>query len=155
MDKDIKINCYCGQSTPYKECCQPYHLGELATTPEALMRSRFSAFATANASYILDTQIASLSQNIDPKSFAKELQTQKWIKLEVLEAKDDRVAFIASMLYNEILYTLTETSSFIKENEKWLYAKAIEHQDREQKMKRNENCPCGSKKKYKQCCQKV
>jgi len=155
MKRDIKKICYCGQPTPYKECCQPYHLGKLAPTPETLMRSRFSAFATANASYIVDTQIATLSQDINTETFSQELQAQNWIRLEVIEAKDDRVAFIASMLYNEILYALKETSSFIKENEKWYYAKAIEHQDSERKIKRNEGCPCGSEKKYKQCCQKV
>lgn len=155
MAKDIKKSCYCGLPMPYKECCQPYHLGKLAPTPEALMRSRFSAFATANASYILNTQAAALSQNIDPETFSKELQTQKWIKMEVLEATENRVAFTASMLYNETLYTLTETSLFSKEDEKWLYTKALEHKDSERKMKRNENCPCASQKKYKQCCQKV
>lgn len=155
MPVDIKTHCYCGQTISYKECCQPYHLGELAPSPETLMRSRFSAFATANAAYVLDTQVKSLSENSNVIDFKQQLQTQKWIKLEVLESKEERVTFKASMIYNDILYTLNEKSHFIKDDHRWLYAKALSHEDSERALKRNEPCPCGSGKKYKQCCQKV
>ena len=32
----------------YKDCCQPYHTGAAINTPETLIRSRFSAFASGN-----------------------------------------------------------------------------------------------------------
>ncbi|HAU19042.1 MAG TPA: hypothetical protein DCS72_11975, partial [Marinobacter adhaerens] len=37
-------NCPCGSGKSYSECCQPLHHGEAASTPEALMRSRYAAF---------------------------------------------------------------------------------------------------------------
>lgn len=149
------MSCYCKKTDSYENCCEPFILGKKASTPEELMRSRFSAFATANATYIVQTQIANLSTNIDIKSFTEELKTQKWVSLEVLKAQGDEVAFIASMLYNDTLYSMQETSRFIKHNDSWLYEKALSHESSERELKRNEACPCKSGKKYKQCCQKA
>ena len=155
MPKNLDKNCYCGKHLSYKECCKHFHDGTLAPTPEALMRSRFSAFATANVPYIMKTQVDELNLEIDEASFTQQLQTKKWVLLEVLQAVDDQVTFRAFMIYNDILYTLNERSLFVKDKNRWLYAKALSHEDSERTLKRNELCPCGSGKKYKQCCQKV
>jgi SEC-C motif domain protein len=49
-------SCTCGSGLPYRECCQPYHLGrELAPTAEALMRSRYSAYTKGLVDYIVET----------------------------------------------------------------------------------------------------
>ena len=32
----------------YKDCCQPFHSGSERNTPESLLRSRFSAYASGN-----------------------------------------------------------------------------------------------------------
>lgn len=45
--------CPCGSGRPYDECCGPAHGGWPATTAEALMRSRYSAFALGDAAYLL------------------------------------------------------------------------------------------------------
>ncbi len=37
-------HCPCDSGTPYNQCCQPLHEGVAATTAEALMRSRYSAY---------------------------------------------------------------------------------------------------------------
>ena len=56
-------NCPCGSGRTYRECCRTLHDGTLAVTAEALMRSRFSAFArswhpdTAPARLDLDDEI--------------------------------------------------------------------------------------------------
>ncbi|AKK03082.1 YchJ family protein [Corynebacterium epidermidicanis] len=47
--------CPCCSGLSYGECCGRYHRGAAAPTAEALMRSRFSAFATHNADYLLQT----------------------------------------------------------------------------------------------------
>jgi SEC-C motif-containing protein len=47
--------CPCGSGLPYAECCERYHLGEAPLTAEALMRSRYSAFARGLAPYLLRT----------------------------------------------------------------------------------------------------
>ena len=147
-------NCYCGNKQPYSECCQLYILGEAATTPEKLMRSRFTAFATANVDYIFQTQESAIHAGINKEDFKAQLQAQKWIHLEIVSAKDKTVAFIASMLYNDILYTMQENSFFEMKENRWIYSKALSHEAKERPVQRNEACPCGSQKKYKKCCQK-
>lgn len=47
--------CPCGSGHPYEVCCEPYHLGAAAPTADALMRSRYSAFARGLAPYLLRT----------------------------------------------------------------------------------------------------
>ena len=44
--------CPCQSGLDYAHCCQPLHQGRPAPSPEALMRSRFSAFALGNTDYI-------------------------------------------------------------------------------------------------------
>ena len=47
-------NCYCGNSIPFQDCCEPYIKGITnAPTAEKLMRSRYSAFATGAADYLV------------------------------------------------------------------------------------------------------
>lgn len=45
-----KINdCPCGSQIEYKSCCGVYHQGaRVAPTPEALMRSRYTAYSLGN-----------------------------------------------------------------------------------------------------------
>ena len=47
--------CPCGSQATYKECCGQYHSGAPAPTPEALMRSRFSAFVQNKTDYLMAT----------------------------------------------------------------------------------------------------
>ncbi|MFD4630463.1 YchJ family protein [Streptomyces sp. NPDC058284] len=48
--------CPCGHPETYERCCGRLHRGEAAaTTPEELMRSRYSAFAVRDESYLLRT----------------------------------------------------------------------------------------------------
>src|SRR5690606_41892732 len=46
-------DCPCGSLLPYEECCRVLHNGEPAPTAEALMRSRFAAFALGRDDYLL------------------------------------------------------------------------------------------------------
>lgn len=47
--------CPCGTGLTYEQCCGKYHAGALAPTAETLMRSRFTAFVTRDADYLLRT----------------------------------------------------------------------------------------------------
>jgi len=47
--------CACKSGLPYADCCAPYHEGALAPTAEALMRSRYSAYALGLEAYLLAT----------------------------------------------------------------------------------------------------
>ena len=51
--------CPCDSGQTYVQCCGPWHqglgLGVFAPTPEALMRSRYSAFALGLVDYLTAT----------------------------------------------------------------------------------------------------
>ena len=47
--------CKCCSRRHYRRCCQPLHEGQGAPTAEALMRSRYCAYALGLADYILAT----------------------------------------------------------------------------------------------------
>lgn len=66
----------------YDACCARYHAGEqhlLAPTPEALMRSRYSAYALGFTDYIRDTWHASTR----PTELARFDAADKWLGLEI------------------------------------------------------------------------
>jgi SEC-C motif-containing protein len=51
--------CFCGSVIEYKQCCEPFHSGEkIPATAEALMRSRYTAYALHNAAYLQETRDA-------------------------------------------------------------------------------------------------
>lgn len=53
---DYDNRCPCGTGLLYGQCCHRYHAGNHnAPTAEALMRSRFCAFAIGDTNYLLDT----------------------------------------------------------------------------------------------------
>ena len=52
-------HCSCGSGRDYVTCCQPYVEGRAhPETPEALMRSRYTAYTMADIDYIEKTEIS-------------------------------------------------------------------------------------------------
>lgn len=49
--------CICGKNIPFLQCCEPYLTGKaVASMPEELMRSRYSAYALGGyGEYLLKT----------------------------------------------------------------------------------------------------
>ena len=51
------MDCPCGNPMPFEACCRPLLQGDRAPeTAEALMRSRYSAYATGEVDYIIESQ---------------------------------------------------------------------------------------------------
>jgi SEC-C motif-containing protein len=146
----------------YEECCGLYHSGEkYAPTAEALMRSRFTAFAMQNQAYILETW--DLTKRPSRVDFQDAI---KWERLEVIEKKKggDKdvkgiVEFKAYYLLDSDKYVVNEISRFRKEQGRWYYldgaVKSIAKIGEQIDTGRNTPCPCGSGKKYKRCCGKT
>ena len=118
------LPCPCGSEEPYTACCQKHHSGLLAgeagaPTPEALMRSRYSAYALGLSDYLLATW--------HPSSAPGELELWpiKWIGLEVLHAQSTGdagvVEFVALCKVNGRAQRMHETSRFVREDGRWLY----------------------------------
>ncbi len=51
------LACPCHSGRKYKRCCGPLHSGRPAESPEALMRSRFAAYAVGLVDYLLATTV--------------------------------------------------------------------------------------------------
>ncbi len=156
------IDCLCGSLLPYDACCALLHTGtNQATTAEALMRSRFTAYAMHNDGYLLQSwDTATRPVNID---FSKE--TSEWTCLEIVatkkgQAKDTKgvVEFKAYFTQAGEEQVLSEVSRFIKKQGQWLYldgkVKSIGASSGPVNQGLNAPCSCGSGKKFKRCCGK-
>ena len=112
--------CPCGSPLAYEACCGRWHAGEPAPTAEALMRSRYSAYATGRMDYVLATWHASTR----PPSLEVEPGV-KWLGLEVrrhvAEGDHATVEFVARSKLGGRAHRLHETSRFVREGGRWFY----------------------------------
>ena len=121
------------------------------------MRSRYSAYVTGAADYLLATWHPASR----PEGF--ELQDEiHWQGLDIRstsaggeEDTSGQVEFIASYQVHGRFGQLHERSDFRREEGRWYYVDGVELKGTPvtaTKVGRNEPCPCGSGKKYKRCC---
>lgn len=109
--------------SPYTACCQIWHNGlaevKHAPTAEALMRSRYSAYAVGLINYLLATWY--------PETAPGELELSpiKWTALEVLHAEETGdagvVEFIARFKVNGKAQKMHEISRFVRQAGRWYY----------------------------------
>jgi len=156
--------CPCGSHKVYSKCCEPFIQGEqIPPTPEALMRSRYSAFTQANTQYIIDTMKGAVAQQFDPEKTRTWTQHVTWLDLQILQAPlvtdNDTIAsveFIARYRFQEKIEHIHEISEFHRENGRWYYidgrAGNATTRSKSTKIGRNDPCPCHSGKKFKKCC---
>ncbi|WP_394850563.1 hypothetical protein LZC95_24290 [Pendulispora brunnea] len=125
-------DCPCHSGARYSACCEPFHTGaSQAPTPEALMRSRYAAFALGLGAYLVETLAADHPDRAVPhEALARELsrarEKQRFMGLEIREtsASDERgeVLFHARIFERGQDRSFTERSQFVKENGAWRYA---------------------------------
>lgn len=122
-NKKSQSLCPCGTSINYDLCCGKIHLGYTATSAEALMRSRYSAYALGLSHYLLK----SWHPNTRPKQLDLDTQTQ-WFKLKILATQagcdgdiKGIVSFEARYKINGKAARLSEISEFIFEENQWFY----------------------------------
>jgi SEC-C motif-containing protein len=147
--------CPCGSGSAYAACCGPRHDGSSpAPTCEALMRSRYAAFALADVGYLSRTHSTPTSA-ADARELEAWTRSVCWLGLQVLDAPpaagdEGEVAFAATYLDRTGQVTLRERSRFRRVEGRWLYVEG-EPEVKRVKVERNQPCPCGSGKKFKQC----
>jgi len=120
--------CPCGGKQTYQQCCAPLHNGAAARDAEALMRSRYSAFALGLGEYIQRSWHSS-TRPADTRADAQDNNAavkQQWIGLqikrhELIDADHARVEFIARYKINGRAFALHEISRFVRENGHWFY----------------------------------
>ncbi|MGW2548502.1 YchJ family protein [Kitasatospora sp. NPDC001574] len=120
--------CPCGLPGTYGECCGLLHRGQAAAaTAEALMRSRFSAFAARDEVYLLRTW------HPDTRPDSVEFDAGlRWVRLEVLSGSEGgpfhsegTVAFRAHYVEGREEGVLTEHSRFVRHEGAWVYLDAL------------------------------
>nr|WP_315215620.1 YchJ family protein [uncultured Flavobacterium sp.] len=122
--------CYCGTSKAFKECCEIYINGiQKAPTAEALMRSRYAAYASHNADYLVATTHVSQRKHHSKKDILDWATANNWLRLEILKTTENTVEFKAYYLNKEQQqsYIHHEKSTFIFENESWFYVDGTFH----------------------------
>lgn len=159
------MNCFCGSQKDYSDCCGPYLKDEkFAPTPEALMRSRYSAYVQGNLDYIAETMRGKAAENFDLVLSKARSDESEWLGLQVLKAPpvspSDTVGFvefIARYKSHGLEVAMHELSEFHLENGRWYYVdgkifNTPSQTQNSSKPGRNDPCSCGSGKKYKKCC---
>lgn len=172
------MNCYCGTSLKFSDCCEPIIQGnKKANSAEQLMRSRYSAFATQAVDYLKKSLAPESRSDFDEASTKKWAQQAEWLGLEILStekgmANDSKgtVEFMAKYKMEGEVLEHHEVSQFRKSDSgDWFFIDGEGHTHKEgethqhhakpetfvretEKIGRNEPCPCGSGKKFKKCC---
>ncbi|MEU7767997.1 YchJ family metal-binding protein [Nocardia sp. NPDC049190] len=116
--------CPCGRGEAFDDCCGPVLRGERsAATAEALMRSRYTAFASGDVDYLL--------RSWHPRTRPPEMlldPAQRWLFLEIRAAEqgglfDDSgtVEFVAHYRDDNGRGMLHEVSRFARSDGAWVY----------------------------------
>ena len=115
--------CYCGSTIGFRDCCQKYIDGtQKAPTALALMKSRYSAYATHNADYLWKTTHFSQREYYSKDEILHWATANQWQKLEIISATENTVEFKAYFLdENKVNQVHHEFSTFKKENGSWFY----------------------------------
>ncbi len=157
--------CPCQSGKEYDACCGPIISGtQAAASAEALMRSRYSAFAMRESGYLEQSLHPDYRHDSDPAATKKWADESEWLKLEILNTsgggENDEagtVDFIATYRQRGNTHAHHELGHFKRAKGIWYYTngKIVTPgtvRNDAPKVGRNDPCPCGSGKKYKKCC---
>lgn len=150
-------SCPCGSGLQYSACCLPYlQRTASAPTPEALMRSRYSAYVNHDVDYL----IATWDPDHQPEQWRHAIEESchgtHWQGLTLLacspgngpdEGYVEFAARYADATTPQRIVLMRERSRFLRRYDRWYYVDGVHLQ-----TGRNDRCPCGSGKKYKLCC---
>jgi len=157
--------CPCGSGLAFDACCGPIISGATpAPTALALMRSRYSAYATGAIEHVRNTLCAAQRGDFDHEAATAWSRNSQWLGLEIHATEaggeaDQRgtVDFTASFTLDGVPQQHRERAEFRREDGAWVYEDGQVRGNptvrRESpKVGRNDPCPCGSGKKFKKCC---
>lgn len=158
---DSTAPCPCGSGQTFGACCAPLLAGQKpAATAEQLMRARFTAHVVHDFRFLHDSYRPTAGQPYEAEEGEPAMQ---WTKLVVhaheTEAGPDK-AFVDFSAYGTeegVEKVLHEKAEFLRIDGRWLYNREARlgpapFKSATPKIGRNDPCPCGSGKKYKQCC---
>ncbi|AZA13502.1 YchJ family protein [Corynebacterium choanae] len=114
--------CPCGSATDFQSCCGQYLAGRNAPTPEALMRSRFTAYVVGDESYVRRTW--------HPDTCPEDLSPPPGLKWESLTVEHvtlfpPTVTFSAAYRQDGQPGVMQERSLFTKIAGNWCYVEPL------------------------------
>lgn len=122
--------CPCGRARTYADCCGRLHAGAAAADPEALMRSRYSAYVRRDAAYLLATwHPTTRPATLDLDEAVGGRTT--WLGLTVQQvlqtgADSGEVVFLARYrVGGGSAVRMVEHSRFLREDGRWYYLDAV------------------------------
>ncbi len=153
--------CPCGSGQLFEACCEPIlNRTQAAASAEQLMRARFTAHVAHDFKFLHDSYRATAGKPYVAEPGEPNIV---WTKL-VVHAHETGVqpdkAYVDFSAYGTEAGTekvLHEKAEFLRVNGAWLYNREARlgpapYKSATPKVGRNDPCPCGSGKKYKQCC---
>lgn len=156
-------HCPCGSDSEFEQCCGPLIGGAAASTPEALMRSRYTAFVRGDFDHVENTNAPEARDGFDRSGTESDNSTRQWTALEILDTSGGGPGDDTGLVEFAAYYKLVgqpgvhhERSTFRREAGRWFYVDGVINPKspprRTEKVGRNDPCPCGSGKKHKKCC---
>lgn len=149
-------SCPCGSGRGFDDCCGPVLAGGAPASPEALMRSRYTAFTRADLDYLETTLAPEAKEDYDRGETEAWVKEAKWDGLEIRAAEGDQVEFVARYKMRGKIFAHHELASFRQHEGRWVYVDGVMNprpaQRSVEKVGRNDPCTCGSGKKFKKCC---
>jgi SEC-C motif-containing protein len=128
--------CPCGSGRKFKRCCLRLHRGATAATPEALMRSRYAAYAVGDVDYIIATTDPNGPQfQADRSTWARSIAAfsagTRFEKLEIRAVGpivDERgeVEFFARLSRDGDDVSFVERSVFVRRDGRWMYVGPVD-----------------------------
>lgn len=123
--------CPCGSGAKFKRCCSPILDGQPAPTPEALMRSRYTAYTLGRVEHVIDTtHPGGPMWEADREDWASRIRmfsaNHTFEGLDVVAASREtpdrgRVLFRAHITRGGDDVSFAENSLFVRRDGRWLY----------------------------------
>ncbi|MDP3277886.1 MAG: YchJ family metal-binding protein [Deltaproteobacteria bacterium] len=125
--------CPCHSNQPYATCCEPFHLAKAtAPTPEAMMRSRYAAFAKKLVPYLYETFHSTHEDRALPRAEVLRALRQasdgyRYMGLRIVQSRENEdstvgwVLFVAKLFERGSDRSFVELSEFRREDGAWRY----------------------------------
>lgn len=156
-------HCPCGSALPGAECCTPIIAGlRPAASAEALMRARYTAYATVAMPFITASTHPEQRHRYNEEAAREWAEQSEWLGLEIVALHDGgpddsrgTVEFVARFRDRAGEHRHHERATFARHEGDWYFVDGEQVKAQpavSSKIGRNDPCPCGSGAKYKKCC---
>lgn len=125
--------CPCRSGRAYDDCCGPAIEGKVwPETAEALMRSRYTAFARREIAWLKESLWPKYQKSLDIAGLKEWAETRQWVGLDILKTEQGgpqdttgMVLFVARALEDGEVHEHREASLFRKKKGRWYYVAAV------------------------------